>query len=160
MKTINAESDLAQPRIIEEHWDITYHHSAGTTGSYFFETLENEGRLVGKKCDDCQRILMPPRSFCDRCFVETNAWVKLGTTGNLEAFTIVYQGFQGLPDPPYAIGYVVIEGASTAILNFIRGVDLSTGRDALAELYVGAPMRAVFAERRQGRMADFWFEPA
>ncbi|TAM74722.1 hypothetical protein EPN44_10430 [bacterium] len=146
--------------VFEEKWNLMYRHSAGPIVSHFFRTLKEEAKLVGRFCPKCERVLMPPRSFCDRDFVETERWNDVGPGGTLETFTTVYRGFQGLPDPPYCFGYVLLDGASTAILNYIRGVDLTPGSDGLKALKIGARMRVVYAPKRESKMSDFWFEPA
>ena len=109
---------------IEQHWDIHYRHSAGETGSAFFRALR-EKRLLGRRCLGCGRVLMPPRGFCDRCFVATGEWVPVGPEGVLEAFTIVAQKFTGLPDPPYVVAYARVKHADTALVNYLKGLDLS-----------------------------------
>jgi uncharacterized OB-fold protein len=148
-------------RTIVEHWDLTYRHSAGIVASEFFAALE-EGRILGRRCPSCGRVLLPPRPFCDRCYVDTEEWVEVATAGVLETFTIVYAKFAGLPDPPYAIAYVRLAGADTAILNYVRGLDLADMEASVARLAPGSRFRVVFAraKSRTGRVTDFWFEPA
>ncbi|HEY3241197.1 MAG TPA: hypothetical protein VGL92_16660, partial [Acidimicrobiia bacterium] len=52
--------------------------------------------------------------------------------------------------------YVRLDGAGTAVANFVEGLDLSDpDRPPLA---IGDRMRAVFAEERQARITDFHFE--
>jgi uncharacterized OB-fold protein len=143
--------------VIEEHWNLHYRHAAGPVTSEFFVALRDRGEILGRSCPTCARVLVPPRSFCDRDFVATTEWVKVANEGRLEMFTTVSRKFQGLPEPPYCFGYVLLDGASTAILNYIRGVDLRSGKTPLE---VGARMRLVLAPKREGKMSDFWFEPA
>lgn len=69
--------------------------------------------------------MLPPRGYCERCFVPAKEYVQVGTEGMIEAATIVTQKFENLPDPPYAIAYVRLDGASTAMINFVHGVDLT-----------------------------------
>ena len=145
---------------IVEEWDITYEHAPGPIAGEFFRTLKDEARLVGRYCPRCERVLLPPRAFCDRDYADTTAWVDVGNDGILETFTVVYQKFKGLPDPPYCIGYATLEGADTAILNFIRGVDLTDVDGISKKLAVGTPVSVRFRPRseRKGRVLDFWFE--
>ena len=143
---------------IPQRWDIKYNHAAGETGSTFFNAIKERKEIIGKKCPKCKRVLLPPRSFCERCFVETTEWVNVGKEGRIEAFTIVYERFEGLPDPPYAIAYVLLDGASTAMANFVKGVDLSDIKEALKRVKIGARVRVAFKKRREGRITDFWYE--
>lgn len=149
-------------RTIVEKWDITYHHAAGPIVSEFLRRLQEEGRLAGRRCPQCGRVLLPPRSFCDRCFCDTSEWVEVGQRGRVETFTVVYQTFAGLPEAPYAIAYVLLDGADTAMLNYVKNLDLHDEAQWQPRLRVGASVRTVFAPpaQRQGKVTDFWFEPA
>jgi uncharacterized OB-fold protein len=82
----------------------------------------------------------------------------VGPRGKIEAFTIVYEEFKTLPDPPYAFGYVLLEGADTAIGGFFRGVDLRDPAKAAQQLKLGTRVITRFAEQRTGSVLDFWFE--
>jgi Predicted nucleic-acid-binding protein containing a Zn-ribbon len=119
--------------------------------------MERE-EILGKKCPKCKRILLPPRSFCERCFIETTEWVRVGREGKIQAFTIVYEKFEGLPDPPYTVAYVLLDGASTAMVNFVRGLDLSDLNRALKRIKIGAKVKVAFKRKREGRITDFWYE--
>jgi hypothetical protein len=90
--------------------------------------------------------------------VETTEWVKVKNAGTIEAFTIVCEKFEGLPDPPYAIAYVLLEGASTAMANFVKGIDLNNIEEALKHIKIGVRVRVVFKRKRRGRITDFWYE--
>ncbi len=152
-------SVASTPAALTEQWNITYTHATGPIAGTFFDRVR-EGALVGRHCPACDRVLMPPRAFCDRDYVDTDRWVDVGTRGVIETFTVVYQKFQGLPDPPYCIAYVRLEGADTAILNYVRGIDLSTPEEVRRGLRVGTPVWVRFAPEpeRLGRVTDFWFE--
>lgn len=145
---------------IEQNWNITYHHTAGEVASRFFTELRDNRKLMGKKCPVCHRVLLPARSFCDRCYVPTTDWVPVGNRGVIETFTIVANQFAGLPAPPYALVYVRLDGADTAIANELRRVNLSDPDSAALEMRIGTPVVVRFKDQRQGRVTDFWFEPA
>jgi uncharacterized OB-fold protein len=103
-------------------------------------------------------VLVPARSFDDATYVKTTEWVETGPGGVLDVFTIVGTKFPGLPDPPFVIGYVTLDGADTAILNHVAGVDL-TDINRAAEILLKRPrVRAVFSGKREGRITDFHFE--
>lgn len=144
---------------IPGHWDITYNYAAGVTGSEFLRRLRDEKRISGVKCPKCQRVILPPRGFCERCFIPTEGWVDVGTEGVIEAFTITSEPFDGLPEPPYAIAYVTLDGASTAMLNFVRGVALSDLKAAAAKLAIGTRVRVEWVAERKGRITDFYYVP-
>jgi uncharacterized OB-fold protein len=156
---MTAQSVGGATGVIEEHWDITYRHAIGKAATEFFSRLVRDEVIVGRRCPQCTRVLVPPRGFCDRCFVETEETVVVGTSGSLEAFTIVNQTFQGLPKAPYCFGYVLLDGADTAVLNYIKGIDLGDV-DAAARFLMTRPrLTTVFSSDKRGSVLDFWFEP-
>lgn len=146
--------------VLEQRWDITFRHAAGETASHFFERLRDSKHLVGRRCPRCRRVLMPPRGFCDRCHTATDEWVDAEPQGVIEASTIVYHSFKGMPEPPYALAYVRLVNADTAMFNFLRGTDLSEPRAAADRIKIGTAVKVVFVDRPEGRMTDFWYELA
>lgn len=148
-----------EPVTIEGHWDFRYTYYAGAAASRFFHELR-EKRIVGTHCPKCDRVLVPARGFCDACFVEIDEWREVATVGRLETFTILTTAFPGLPEPPVVVGYVTLDGADTAVLNAITGVDLSD-IDRAGEFLLSLPrMRVAFKDECQGRITDFTFEVA
>ena len=144
----------------KESWNIGYDHALGETASYFFAQVCDNAQIYGRRDPKSGRVLVPPRAFSDQTLEPTTDWVKVGPGGKIEAFTIVYEEFKTLPDPPYAFGYVLLKGADTAIGGYFKGLDLSDGAAAAALLAVGTPVITRFAEKRTGDVLDFWFELA
>jgi uncharacterized OB-fold protein len=151
------EIKTGEIKTTQEKWDITYNHSLGETASYFFEQLRDNKKIYGKKCNSCERVLLPPRSYCDRCFVDTEDWVEVGLEGRVETFTVVFQKFDGLPDPPYCIAYVLLDGADTAILNYVKGIDF-TPDNVPTSIKMGDHVKVVFNPSAEGKITDFWYE--
>ena len=143
-----------------EKWELTYTHSMGETASHFFHEIRNHRRLVGRLAPKAGRVLMPPRAFSDIDFEETTDWVPVANEGRIETFTIVCQQFPGMPAPPYAIGFVLLDGADTALGGFIRGVDLTEPRAAAEKLKIGTRVQVKYRDKPEGNVLDFWFEPA
>ena len=141
-----------------ETWNITYNHALGETASWFFAQLRDHKRIYGRRDPKSGRVLVPPRAFSDETLEPTKEWVEVGPKGTIECFTIVYEPFNNLPDPPYAFGYVLLKGADTAIGGYFKGIDLTDGAAAAAKLAVGTPVITCFAEKRTGDVLDFWFE--
>lgn len=142
----------------QEAWNITYTHALGETASAFYVRIRDEGRIYGRRSADNGRVLVPPRAFSDQTLKPTTDWVEVGPGGRIETFTIVYEPFQNLPEPPYAFGYVLLDNADTAIGGFFRGLDLNDPAAAAKKLAVGTRVTTRFADQRSGDMSDFWFE--
>ena len=152
---MNDENELIT---IPGRWDFEYQYFAGKTASRFFIELRDHQRIMGTRCEKSGRVLVPARSFSDAEYAPTTDWVETGPGGVLEVFTIVATKFPGLPDPPFVLGYVTLDGAGTAILNHITGVDL-TDLNAAAEILMKQPrVKAIFKDKREGRITDFRFE--
>jgi uncharacterized protein len=149
--------DPADLIVIPGHWDFEYRYFAGETASRFFAEIARAERIYGTRCPSCRRVLVPARSFCDACYVATSDWQEVGPEGRLEMFTIIGTKFPGLPDPPFVIAYVTLDGADTAVINYVTGVDLGDLDRAAAFLMTRPRVRATFAAARQGRITDFHF---
>jgi uncharacterized OB-fold protein len=150
----------AKPAFFEQTWDLAYKHALGATVGAFLEGLKSK-RILGRRCPTCKRTLVPARSFCDRCHVETGEWVEVELRGTLEMFTIVCEPFKGmLVDPPYVLAYALLEGADTAVVGYLKGVDLSDIDAAGAGLKTGTRIDVKFTDAPAGIVTDFWFELA
>ncbi|MCW2830458.1 MAG: protein associated with acetyl-CoA C-acyltransferase [Aeromicrobium sp.] len=153
-------SDTKTMRIPGE-WRIPYNYTIGDFATSFFEALR-EKRILGCVCDTCGRVSVPPKSFCEFCFIPVTKLVEIGgdgTNGTIEAITVVTAPFAGSPPVPYAVAFVRLEGATSSIANYIRGVDLPTDVQQLPDaIQVGAPVHVVFGDDLDGRVTDFWFE--
>jgi uncharacterized protein len=150
------------PLTIDGHWAFDYTYYAGDAASRFFAELAHR-RIMGSRCPQCHRVLVPARGFCDACFVETSEWVEVSPHGTLETFTILTTSFPGLPEPPLVVGYVMLDGASSAVLNFVDGIDLADPDAAGAALLRRPAVTARFKDAGEGRITDFVFtldEPA
>ena len=139
-------------------WNFDYTYFAGETASRFFAELRDNKRILGRRCPSCQRLVIPARSYCDACYVEMGDWEPVGETGTIEAFTILTRAFPGLPEPPLVIAFVTLDGADSAVLNFVEGVELDDQDAAGAYLFDNDRVRVVFSEKREGRITDFHFE--
>lgn len=133
---------------IEDRWNLLHRHSVGAAGEAFLDGL-GRGELIAARCPSCERTLVPPRSFCERCFTATEYVPFEQRHGELLSFTIVRRPFAESPETPFAIGYARLVGASTAIGALVDGVDLGpeTGEPPLV---VGMTVRLAIADRGAG----------
>lgn len=148
--------------VMPANWKLHWHYAAGEVGTKYLVGLRDRGEIMATKCPQCGLVYLPPRSYCQDCFVSLrNRWVKLPAEGTLRAFTIVTEPFEGLPTPPYVIGYFKI-GHATNIPHFLLGVDLSDVERARERLQTGMPVKLVFKPRpeRVGAITDFHIELA
>lgn len=142
--------------IIPVEWHVRYNYPAGETGTRFFAGLK-EKKILATRCSASGISYLPPRAYCERSFEPCDSWVEAGHEGVIEAATIVSAAFENLPKPPYAIAYVRLDGVDTALVNFVRGMDLSDVKAAAAKLKPGVRARVVFNDDPQGRITDFHY---
>jgi uncharacterized OB-fold protein len=151
-----SQTPSATPESIAAEWHIRYNHPVGKTAAIFFDGLRDR-RILATRCSASGLTYLPPRAYCERSFERCDGWVEAGLEGTIEAATIVTAAFENLPEPPYAIAYVRLDGVDTALLNFVRGLDLSDVPAAAATLVPGTRVRVQFVESPQGRITDFHY---
>jgi uncharacterized OB-fold protein len=155
------ENTMAEKEFMEipGKWEIPYMYSAGKTACTFFHKLKSDRKIFGTRCENCSRVYLPPRSFCEKCFVPIKDWVEAGSEGTVETYTIVLTKFEGFPDPPYIIAYVRLDGIDSCIANFISGIDMSDIERVKTTVHIGMKVKVAFKDNPEGRITDFEFQP-
>ncbi|UCG82495.1 MAG: Zn-ribbon domain-containing OB-fold protein [Dehalococcoidia bacterium] len=134
---------------------LQYTWHAGQAGSKFYSELRDNCKILGTKCSRCGWVYVPPRETCPRCFVDITDWVDLGDTGTLLTYTVTRYAVPAIQpvEPPYALGIVKLDGASSGFVHLLGEVEPD-------ELEVGMRMKAVFNEERTGGYLDIkYFKP-
>ena len=152
-----SQTTPSAPAFYEQTWDLSYKHALGETTGRFLAGLREE-RLLARICPKCERVIVPARSFCDRDNVATEDWTDVGPGGVIEMFTIIYEPFKGLPEPPYALIYATPDGASTALVGYLKGLDLNDTENAVKQMAIGTRVVTRFTSEPTGTVADYWFE--
>jgi len=83
------EEDLKQGKVLlVSYWPkAKYVWSAGVAIGRYLTELKN-GRMVGRLCSKCGRIVVPPRMFCEWCFRPNDRWVILKDSGVVNTFSV------------------------------------------------------------------------
>lgn len=139
--------------IVDRPYDIMYHHSYGRVSQFFQGLLEK--KFLGTKCSKCGDVFFPPRVHCWRpsCRLKETQWVELPKTGILHSFTIL--GFAAtafLPDLPFVLGYIRVDGANTLIASRILEIDP-------LDVHPDMKVKAKFVDKPKGTTLDFFFVP-
>jgi hypothetical protein len=142
--------------VLPEDWHLHYDYVAGPITSRFLRSLQ-EGRIEGTRSEAADVVYVPPRAYCERTFQPIDEWVEVGPEGVIEAATIIGQQFEGYRKAPFAIAYVRLDGADTALVNFVE-MEIDDLEEAASRLAPGARARAVFKQEREGRVTDFAYE--
>ena len=114
-----------------------------------------EHKLMGSECPACGSQFLPPRPMCPSCFNAEMRWVKMGTQGNLTAFTIVHIASTAMIEAgygrenPHCSGIVQLDNG-ISISAQILGVDTSNP----PSIKIGSPVEAVFLERGDGESKE------
>ncbi len=136
--------------------DARYAWDAGVAMGKLLAAFK-EGRLIGRRCHRCQRVLFPPRMFCEQCFRPTDEWVALPDTGSVNTYSVSYIRWDAHPlEEPVVIAVIGIDGATHGgLLHYLGEV---RGEDAR----IGMRVQAVWkpAGQRTGSVLDIrYFRP-
>lgn len=146
---MNAPADALR---LEYSANFEFDYAAGEYASRFMSELRDTGKMLGTRCTNCSRVLVPPRPVCGICAARTGEWVEVGPTGTITGFTVVEIPFidpmTGVQRPvPYGFAFIKLTGADTNIYHFLE-------ENRHERLHVGMKVEAVFREERVGSMAD------
>lgn len=133
---------------------VPYRWWVGETGTRFFKALRDEQKILGTYCEKCDKVFVPPRKTCGRCFHVNMQWRELGREGTLLTYTVPHYRESIHPlDQPFAFGIVKLDGADTGLAHLVA--DYEEGG-----LRSGMRLEAVFRENREGNMLDIqYFRP-
>jgi acetyl-CoA C-acetyltransferase len=141
---------------VEERLDLSYEWDAGEAMGAFLEGMR-DGHIVATECAQCERTLVPPRKFCERCFRPTDRWTSVQDTGLVETFSICHVRWDMVPlDPPEIPAVIRLDGSSQG--GFLHMLGEVTA-DAAA---IGMEVEAVWKppEERTGSILDIaYFRP-
>jgi uncharacterized protein len=135
--------------------DARYSWDAGVAIGGYLDGLK-EGKILGRACHQCRRILVPPRMFCEQCFRETDEWVQVKDTGTVNTFSLAYitWDMRQLSDPDIP-AVIDLDGASPGI-----GIMHKLGDVDPKAVHTGMRVRAVWkpVAEREGSILDiaYW----
>ena len=147
-------------KVLEGMISLPYRWALGPVFTRFFEEFKDK-KIMGTRCPKCNRVLVPARRFCPRCFEDTTEWVQVSDRGTIKTWSLITFEFSGQPKkPPYLQGLVDLDGADTALAHFIGGVDLSDLEKVKDKVKIGMRVEAKWRDERQGNIHDIeYFEP-
>lgn len=154
-----SSADLKSDQVITIQWrpNAKYVWSAGIAYSRFLDELKN-GRIIGRRCRQCERILVPPRMFCEQCFRPTDEWVYVKDTGKINTYSLSYLDADAKRiKTPIPVAVIDLDGASPGI-----GILHKLGNVDPEKVHVGMAVRAVWKpqEEREGSVTDIlYWEP-
>ncbi|MBW1923161.1 MAG: Zn-ribbon domain-containing OB-fold protein [Deltaproteobacteria bacterium] len=140
---------------------LPYRFSAGPVFERFFEGLK-AGKILGNRCPRCERVLVPARTFCPRCYVDMGQWVEVSQEGRLVTWTMSTEPFFGMrTDLPYVAGLIHLDGTNCNFMHLLGGFETMDIEAVRERLKGSVRVRAVWREEREGDMLDIkYFEAA
>jgi len=143
------------PILIEQDYRITYLHSYGQD-SPWFAALANKKLLASQEADSGYTYANP-RGHDMYSGAETQ-WIDItDRPAKVHAFTVCYFGSEEfLPETPFVLALIEIEGVDTLFLTRLMGVD----PQAPALDWIGMPVRPNFLRNSKLKPTDVYFAPA
>lgn len=151
--------DLKKGKVLYNEFKpkIEYTWDCGVGIGRYLEGLK-QGKIIGKKCNKCRRILVPPRMFCEICFKPTEEWITLADTGVIKTFSLCYVNWDASRrDSPIIPVVINIDGASKSM-----GIMHTLGEVNPNKVRIGMKVKAVWKkeEERIGAITDIkYFKP-
>ena len=151
--------DFEEGRVLFETWDpnARYAWDAGVAIGRYLQGLK-AGKLIGRSCPECRRVMIPPRMFCEQCFCATDRWVELQDAGTVITFSLCYVTWDMIRlEEPQIPAVIEIDGASPGmgIMHMLGEVDPQAVK-------IGMRVQAVWkpVEERIGAITDIaYFKP-
>jgi uncharacterized OB-fold protein len=112
---------------------IRYTLSTGVAAGRFLTELARR-RIVGARCTDCSRVLVPAEEYCPRCGGDASELLEMPQTGAVTAFT-ARNG--------QVLALIRIDGADTDLLHRVLGATID-------DLVPGQRVIAVWADEPEG----------
>ncbi|MEW5759337.1 MAG: Zn-ribbon domain-containing OB-fold protein [Candidatus Thermoplasmatota archaeon] len=132
-----------------------YRWATGIAIGRYLSELKN-CKIIGRKCRKCNRILVPPRIFCELCYRNTDEWVYVKDTGKVNTFAICYIDTDASRmKEPKIPAVIELDGASEGI-----GILHLLGEVKKEDIKIGMKVKAVWNEFREGKITDIkYFKP-
>jgi uncharacterized OB-fold protein len=141
---------------VDEPFDAVYAWDPGDAIGGFLAGLR-QGHILATRCHRCERTLVPPRKFCERCFRPIEEWAEVAPTGVVNTFSVchVTWDMQDL-DEPQIPAVIRLDGASDGgFLHLLGEVNPDDVRMGLEVEAVWKP-----TEERTGSILDIaYFRP-
>jgi len=154
------EEDFKDKNVLKEEWNdpgLSYTWSTGVAIGTYLEGLK-KGKLLGVRCRSCNRIMVPPRMFCEECFKTVDEFVPVQDTGTVNTFAICYiKTDASRQKKPQLPAVVELDGASKGM-----GILHLLGEVRPADVKIGMKVKAVWkpARERKGDITDIrYFKP-
>ena len=161
-----SEKDFAEGKILFNHDELKGDFAWDTgiaIGSYLAGL--KRGEILGSRCSQCRKVVVPPRTVCEWCFRPMDEYVTVKDTGTINTFSLCYVTWDVKrikePEIPAVIS---LDGASelsdTSVI--MGGIMHKIGEIEPEKIKIGMRVKAVWKpdEERTGSITDIlYFKP-
>lgn len=154
-----SEADIESGRVlsVRARLHAEYAWDAGLAIGRYLEGLR-AGQILGVRCRRCDRVVVPPRAFCERCFGPVDDVVPVADTGTVNTFSLCYVTWDVRRiSTPLLPAVIDLDGTSPRV-----GILHVLGEVVPEVIRVGLRVQAVWkpAAERQGAITDIrYFKP-
>jgi uncharacterized OB-fold protein len=82
--------------------------------AHYWEAAK-EGRLLLKRCNDCDQVHYYPRAVCPHCLSSATGWIQACGRGRIYSYSVMRR----VPIP-YAIAYIALDEGVTMMSNLVE----------------------------------------
>jgi uncharacterized OB-fold protein len=158
MGFIEKQTDPTTPMHWRGNMQADYFYPSGAAGDKFFKHLMQMDTFLATKCSKCNKILFPPRMYCEDCYQEItdDDWAEVPAAGTIRLFTVVMLDAHGekLANPK-VIALIDINKTNGAMLGVIKTDDINKDLSGIKVKAILKPR-----ETREGTIKDilYWEE--
>lgn len=141
------------------HWrgdmQADYMYPSGIAGDKFFNHLKEKDTFLATKCKTCNKVLFPPRLYCEDCFNEIpeSDWMEVPSSGTVRIYTVAKLNAHGEKmQEPKVIALIDIDNTDGALLGIIKTNDYEKD---FSGLKVKANLRP--KGKREGTLKDILY---
>ncbi len=141
------------------HWrgdmQADYFYPSGIAGDKFFKHIMENDTFLATKCSKCNKVLFPPRMYCEDCFEEIieSDWIEVPSSGTIKLYTIATLNAHGKKlENPKVVAFIDIDNTDGALLGIINTNDFSKD-------FLGTKVKAIFKSKgsREGTLKDILY---
>ncbi len=121
---------------------IEYTFRATGASASFLKNIA-AGRIVGRRCPECEKVYVPARGVCPRCGVATAEEVEVADKGTVTTFCVVRIPSDNIDlKPPYVAAHILLDGSDIPFFALIQECEVD-------EVRMGMRVEAVWAPREE-----------
>ena len=114
--------DVEPVRSIRTPARLDYAFTAGEATSRFLRGIADK-RILGERCPECGKVMLPPRGSCPTDGVATTEQVELAARGIVTTFCVVNVKFSGSAmELPYVCASVLPEGGDMGLFGLVQEI--------------------------------------